>query len=141
MRDFRFPNDAPLLSQRPQKAIDGLSGSLISLCLDLLAKLQAIHTSLLPSREHILSIRVEDAPALAAPLCFREVSLLDPSLERSPAQPHTTSNLRETETLGVEGHHLLIAVIALLATTETGSFIIEFWRRLPVFHGNHFSTL
>jgi hypothetical protein len=84
MRHFGLPDDSPLLSQRPEIPIDGLSRSVISLRLDLLPKLQAIRTSLLPSREHIVSIRVEDAASFSPSLCFRELSLFDPPFDGSP---------------------------------------------------------
>gem|GEM_PF-5413046 len=114
---------------------------MISLCLDLLIKLQAVRTSLLPSGEHILSIRIEDASSFSTPFRFREVTFFDPPFDGSPAQPHAASNLCETETLFVESYHLLIAIIALFATGEAGTFITQFGFWLPVFHGNYFRVL
>src|SRR5260370_17845076 len=132
MGHFRFPNDLLLLAQLSQKAIHGFSRSLISLLFDLLPKLQAILTSLLPSFEHIPSIRVKNASPFATPLGFREISLFDPPFECSSAETNTTSNFCDTQTLFAQGHHLLIPVVALGTTTEAGSFVPGFWRFLPI---------
>src|SRR5579883_2719503 len=123
MRDFRFADDSPLLTQTSEVSIDGLSRSLISLRLELLPKLQTIGTSLLPSREHIFSIRVEGAAPFSPPLCFWEIFSFGPSLDGSPTNPNAAGNLLESETLFIECHDLLITNVTLGPSSETSSFI------------------
>jgi hypothetical protein len=142
MRDFRLPKNAPLHTPRPHTALDGLSRSLLSLRLDLLAKVQAVRTPLLPSREHLLGTGVEDAPSL---ICAARVSGKSPSLIHrwrvlllNPTRREISVEPRPCSERAINGTR---AVVALLTTTEAGAFSTQFWRRLPVFHAHHFRTL
>src|SRR5215469_8759068 len=83
---FRLKTGAPTIEKRQtsQIPINGLGRSLISLHLDFLPQLQAIGTSLLPSREHIFSVRVE---ADAVSLHIASLNASNRTLSGSGADP------------------------------------------------------